>query len=329
MAYSDTDTADEGEFKDALEDIEENSDMDSDFEKLKSDIENGLLLDKEAEQETSEETQTSDENSAVPDWVHQQCSRPTSESSQKKDDDPNPTLSERLNAAKLDGEMSNEETDSEDETPGEDKSPEELKEEEDVIIQREASLTKEQLEALRDEAQEFKTSGNAQFKEGEYLPSVSSYSNALRVCPRAYPKDRSIMYANRAAARLHLDENKLAISDCSAALELNPNYLKALIRRAELYEKTDSLDEALADYQKALEMDPSLSHARLACIRLPDQIKERNEKMKDEMLGKLKDLGNMCLKPFGLSTNNFALNQDPNTGSYSINFQQNASNPPS
>lgn len=39
--------------------------------------------------------------------------------------------------------------------------------------------------------------------------------------------------------------------------------------------------------------------------------------------GKLKDLGNMILRPFGLSTSNFQVNQDAATGSYSINFVQN------
>lgn len=78
----------------------------------------------------------------------------------------------------------------------------------------------------------------------------------------------------------------------------------------------------MQDYQKILELDPSNQQARQEVHLLPDQIKERNEKLKEEMLGKLKELGNMVLKPFGLSTNNFKLQQDPATGSYSVNFQK-------
>ncbi|KAI5622351.1 alpha-1A adrenergic receptor, partial [Silurus asotus] len=110
------------------------------------------------------------------------------------------------------------------------------------------------------------------------------------------------------------------------AIELNPDYVRAILRRAELYEQTEKLDEALEDYKTVLEKDPGIPAAREACCRLPRQIEERNEKLKEEMLGKLKDLGNMILRPFGLSTSNFQVNQDDNTGSYSVNFVQNPNN---
>lgn len=72
-----------------------------------------------------------------------------------------------------------------------------------------------------------------------------------------------------------------------------------------------------------IELDRSVEEAAQALVRLPPKIDERNEKLKTEMLGKLKDLGNMFLRPFGLSTNNFQMKQDPATGSYSVNFDKN------
>ena len=38
------------------------------------------------------------------------------------------------------------------------------------------------------------------------------------------------------------------------------------MRRAELYEKTEKLEEALADYQQIIEFDPSQHSARAACM---------------------------------------------------------------
>ncbi|XP_016118265.1 tetratricopeptide repeat protein 1-like [Sinocyclocheilus grahami] len=103
----------------------------------------------------------------------------------------------------------------------------------------------------------------------EYLQHVEaeeSYTAALKVCPVCYSKERSILFSNRAAARLHQDKKDSAISDCSKAIELNPNYVRAILRRAELYEKTDKLDEALEDYKSVLEKDPGIPAAREACM---------------------------------------------------------------
>ena len=48
--------------------------------------------------------------------------------------------------------------------------------------------------------------------------------------------------------------------------------------------------------------------------------KEKMERQKEEMLGKLKDLGNNVLGRFGLSLDNFKADKDPETGSYNISF---------
>ncbi|XP_003225261.1 tetratricopeptide repeat protein 1 [Anolis carolinensis] len=194
------------------------------------------------------------------------------------------------------------------------------------LLELEKDMSEEEKQERRNKSIKLKEEGNEQFKKGDYKEAEDSYSKALQVCPASCKTDRSILYSNRAAARIKQDKKDIAISDCSKALELNPNYIKALLRRAELYEKTDKLDEALEDYKNLLEKDPSIHQAREACMRLPRQIEERNEKLKEEMLGKLKDLGNLVLRPFGLSTENFQVKQDSSTGSYSINFVQNPNN---
>jgi len=186
----------------------------------------------------------------------------------------------------------------------------------------EKDQTEEEREVARLKAEELKKEGNDEFKNGDYLKSAEIYTKALRVCPVMCATERSVLYGNRAAAKHKLDLKPAAIDDCTKAVEFNPNYVKVLLRRAALYEETDKLDECLEDFKKVLELDPGNHDARAAHVRLPPLINERNEKMKAEMIDKLKDLGNLVLRPFGLSTKNFELKQDPSTGSYSVNFNQ-------
>ncbi|XP_006897112.1 PREDICTED: tetratricopeptide repeat protein 1 [Elephantulus edwardii] len=177
---------------------------------------------------------------------------------------------------------------------------------EEYLIELEKDMPSEEKEKRRKESTRLKEEGNEQFKKGDYVEAESSYRRALQTCPACFQKERSILFSNRAAARMKQDKKEMALSDCSKAINLNPSYIRAILRRAELYEKTDKLDEALEDYKSVLEKDPSVHQAREAW--------------------KLKDLGNLVLRPFGLSTENFQIKQDSSTGSYSINFVQNPNN---
>ena len=183
-------------------------------------------------------------------------------------------------------------------------------------------LSDTELEQKRLEAAQYKIEGNALYTDSKTREACDKYTAGLRVCPLKFTQDRAVLYANRGQMKRVMGLSDLAIKNCSKAIELNPSYLKALLRRAEIYEETEKLDEALKDYQSVLELDPKNVVAHKAVRELPAMIKERNEKLKAEMMDNLKKLGNMCLKPFGLSTNNFKMEQNE-SGSYNIQFQQN------
>ncbi|KAK1875950.1 hypothetical protein KUDE01_032194, partial [Dissostichus eleginoides] len=195
-----------------------------------------------------------------------------------------------------------------------------LQEEQTDMLEEEQQLTEEQRESRRQESFSLKEAGNTHFKAGEWQEAQRCYTEALCLCPVSFSRERCAVL-QQSCCKIALDLKDKAISDCTRAIDLNPDYVRALLRRAELQEQTEKLDEAFEDYKRVLELDPKQGAARSACM-----IQERNEKLKEEMMGKLKDLGNLVLRPFGLSTNNFQMNQDAQTGSYSINFVQNPNN---
>ncbi|KAL0833883.1 hypothetical protein YC2023_007814 [Brassica napus] len=72
---------------------------------------------------------------------------------------------------------------------------------------------------------------------------------------------------------------------------------------------------------KILELNPPNDQARKAIQRLEPLAAEKREKMKEEAITKLKEMGNSILGRFGMSVDNFKAVKDPNTGSYSLSFQ--------
>jgi tetratricopeptide (TPR) repeat protein len=197
-------------------------------------------------------------------------------------------------------------------------------------------------------ATSYKSQGNRYFGGGDYEKALTSYQDAATLCPADQVEQRAVYAANMAACHLKLGNAKEAKTMCDKALDLDPGYVKARLRRAQANERIDSsaaLSDALKDYQHLLDRhhgkatkkddDTSEEEERVPrivldkttlaiCQRsvrdLPPKIKIKMEKEKDEMIGKLKDLGNTVLGKFGLSTDNFQFQKDPSSGNYSMNF---------
>ncbi|KAF3452894.1 hypothetical protein FNV43_RR03327 [Rhamnella rubrinervis] len=198
---------------------------------------------------------------------------------------------------------------------------EQLRPQEEQIVSNDDDELKQRALAQANDA---KSEGNNLYSKEQYEEALSKYEFALYLAPEM-PSSvdlRSTCYSNRAICFLKLGKYEDTIKECTKALELNPSYMKALVRRAEAHEKLEHFDEAISDMKKITELDPSNDQARRAIRRLQPLAEEKREKMKEEMIGKLKEMGNSLLGRFGMSVDNFKAVKDPNTGSYSISFQQ-------
>lgn len=192
---------------------------------------------------------------------------------------------------------------------------------------------KRQEQELEDEhadpekAKELKSQGNDFFKANKLHDAREAYSEALYLTPSAKTeeekREKAVLFSNRAACLQKLSRWEDVVEDCRKAIELDPTYAKAYHRRSAAHEALSKWHDANEDLKKVIELDPTMrakEYKHQAVLEARSQ--EQFEKDKDEMMGKLKDLGNMVLGKFGMSVDNFKCEKDPSSGSYSIKFQQ-------
>ncbi|PHJ22154.1 tetratricopeptide repeat-containing protein [Cystoisospora suis] len=161
--------------------------------------------------------------------------------------------------------------------------------------------------------------------EDEFLAFKEAKEKEREEKAKEFNEIRAILLSNRAACHLHTKCWEAVIADCTEAVQCNPNYPKAYLRRFTANEAVAKWHDAAADISKALELDPSLEpRYRAEQQRVKKKSEEQFEKEKEEMMGKLKDFGNFVLGKIGLSLDNFKVEQNPDTGAYNISFQQNA-----
>ena len=97
-------------------------------------------------------------------------------------------------------------------------------------------------------------------------------------------KARSVLNANIGACYLKLGNNKNAVDACTKALQDDPNYVKALQRRAACNEKIDTwsaLSSAQEDYTKLLTLLPTTSPQALETERTLRRLEPRVQAARD------------------------------------------------
>lgn len=91
---------------------------------------------------------------------------------------------------------------------------------------------------------------------GDYTSAVGDYTFLIEKAPDAK------LYYSRAMLYLELGVWETASDDFTKAIDLNPGEADYYLGRGQVFQQTLNRESAIADYRKALELNPKLSQAR-------------------------------------------------------------------
>uniref|UniRef100_A0A673MI45 UNC-45/Cro1/She4 central domain-containing protein n=1 Tax=Sinocyclocheilus rhinocerous TaxID=307959 RepID=A0A673MI45_9TELE len=96
--------------------------------------------------------------------------------------------------------------------------------------------------------------GNNHFKAGDVQQALSCYTKALKISD--CQSESAVLYRNRAACYLKLEDHTQAEADATKALDVDQGDVKARFRRAQALQKLGRLDQAFTDAQKCAQLEP-------------------------------------------------------------------------
>uniref|UniRef100_A0A4W6EHC9 Unc-45 myosin chaperone A n=1 Tax=Lates calcarifer TaxID=8187 RepID=A0A4W6EHC9_LATCA len=108
--------------------------------------------------------------------------------------------------------------------------------------------------SLTQDPASLKEEGNTLFKSGDMQGAACCYTKALKLSDSQ--AESAVLYRNRSACYLKLEEYSKAEADSSKALDTDPGDVKARFRRAQAFQKLGRLDQAFLDAQRCAQLEP-------------------------------------------------------------------------
>lgn len=129
-----------------------------------------------------------------------------------------------------------------------------------------------------------KEEGNTAFKASKLEEAYNLYSEALEIDP--FNKSTNAkLYFNRATVAAKQKKTEQSIADCTKALDLDPDYIKALLRRAKSYMETEQYEEAVRDYEAVFKLDKTNREYRHLLQEAKLELKKSKRKDYYKILG--------------------------------------------
>ncbi|XP_069001507.1 sperm-associated antigen 1-like [Embiotoca jacksoni] len=113
-----------------------------------------------------------------------------------------------------------------------------------------------------------KDKGNEAFRANDFEEAVAYYCRSVSIKPTV------VAYNNRAQAEIHLKRWPDAMRDCQRVLELEPDNMKALLRRATVYNHMGDFQMAAEDVRRVLLEEPQNTAATQLLSQIEKKMKE-------------------------------------------------------
>jgi len=140
-------------------------------------------------------------------------------------------------------------------------------------------MTRQEQEEQTRQADNYKDKGNEYMSNKDYDQALQQYNLAIELSPSG--PHSHVYYSNRAAAYCYLANYLEATADCETSIKLMPTYEKAHARLGLSFFFRGQYDDAIAAYNRSLELDPnnkaSMSYLKKAKARLAEQKKKEEE----------------------------------------------------
>lgn len=151
-------------------------------------------------------------------------------------------------------------------------------------------------EAIMDEADKIRGTGNRLFKEGKFELAKAKYEKVLREFNHVNPQDdeegkvflnaRNSLHLNVAACYLKMGECRKSIEACNKVLDASPAHVKALYRRGMAYMSAGDFEEARNDFKMMMSIDKSCEpDATAALVKLKQKEQEVERKARSQFKG--------------------------------------------
>ncbi|XP_011305686.1 dnaJ homolog subfamily C member 7 [Fopius arisanus] len=128
-----------------------------------------------------------------------------------------------------------------------------------------------------------KEDGNAAFKANRYQEAYNLYTEALAVDPQNKLVNTKLHY-NRALTAAKLGRLNESISECTEALNIDENYMKAILKRGSCYMELQEYEEAVRDFERACRVNQSRENRRLL-MEAKEALKRSKKKDYYKILG--------------------------------------------